>query len=627
MKPMKPIRSMRPMRPMRQAAHQMDQLRLWLAQGEAWWRDVWIRLRPQIALVWRFIREQWKTLWLRTHPMQAVAEALIPQVLALVWAIVIVPAEVWAVVTGPGTARQNSGAINGSIVVILFISGVASLLWAAFRMRLARRWWRRLLINLAAAFVLAIAPTIIITLLVQSLLASIPPAQISEASARSRLADLLLSRYSVLWMLVLAGAFLLVRMGITLLLWWNRLRRRSLVWALTNAHLLVVVIGSGALFGFILLTNVYFTHSIEPQILPILVFMGILTVIAVLVVLPPSLLFSYIFARRTTRRLRKLTTATNVLREGDYSVRVAVEGADEVAQLQANFNAMATDLAAAVRDLEAERDTVSHLLDARRELVASVSHELRTPVSTLRGYLESARARWDEEDTPPASLRHDLDIMEHETRRLQTLIEDLFTLSRAEVNKLDLWCVPADVGDDVRRIAETVAPLAWQSGRVEVVAEVAPDLPLALVDSNRLNQVLQNLLHNGIRHTPPGGIVAISASADAERVLLQVKDTGEGIAADDLPHIWERFYRSDRTRMQSASGSGLGLALVKELTEAMGGSVSVESTPGKGSCFTVAVPRATDLAPNSSASRRRKPPVPTRPTPTLARATKPARTP
>ncbi len=152
---------------------------------------------------------------------------------------------------------------------------------------------------------------------------------------------------------------------------------------------------------------------------------------------------------------------------------------------------------------------------------------------------------------------------------------------------------------------------------MEVVAEVASDLPLALVDSNRLNQVLQNLLHNGVRHTPPGGIVAISASADAERVLLQVKDTGEGIAADDLPHIWERFYRSDRARMQSASGSGLGLALVKELTEAMGGSVSVVSTLGKGSCFTVAVPRATDLAPNSSASRRRKPPA--RPTPALAK--------
>ncbi|HEY7343776.1 MAG TPA: ATP-binding protein [Ktedonobacterales bacterium] len=568
-----------------------------------------MRLRPQIALVWRFIRERWKTLWLHTHPIQAVAEALAPQALALVWALVIFSSQF-----GGGL-----GPVYGRIIVAVFISGVVSLLWAAFRMRLAARWWSRLLINLAAAFVLAIAPVIILSLLVRTELSGVPPAQIREASARSTAVDFLLSGYSLLWMLVMVGAFLFVRTGISLLVWWNRLRRRSLVWSLTHAHLLVVVIGSGALCGFIVLTEVAFTHSIEPQILPILVLMGILTVIAVLVVLPPSLLFSYIFARRTTRRLRKLTTATNALREGDYSVRVPVEGADEVAQLQANFNAMATDLAAAVRDLEAERDTVSHLLDARRELVASVSHELRTPVSTLRGYLESARAHWDEEDTPPTSLRHDLDIMEHETRRLQTLIEDLFTLSRAEVSKLELRCVPADVGEEVRRIAETVAPLAWQSGRVEVVAEVAPDLPLALVDSNRLNQVLQNLLHNGIRHTPPGGIVAMSASADAERVLLLVRDTGEGIAADDLPHIWERFYRSDRARMQSASGSGLGLALVKELTEAMGGSVSVESAPGAGSSFTVAVPRATDLAPNSSASRRRKPPAPTRPTPTLAK--------
>jgi signal transduction histidine kinase len=186
--------------------------------------------------------------------------------------------------------------------------------------------------------------------------------------------------------------------------------------------------------------------------------------------------------------------------------------------------------------------------------------------------------------------------MEHETRRLQTLIEDLFTLARTEVGRLDLRCSAADVGEEVRQIAETVAPLAWQAGRVEVIAEVAPDLPLALVDSNRLNQALQNLLHNGIRHTPPGGIVALSASADERHVIVQVKDTGEGIAPDDLPHIFERFYRSDRARMQSASGSGLGLALVKELTEAMGGSVAIESELDQGSCFTLMFPRATGEA-------------------------------
>lgn len=549
------------------------------------WRDEWANVRPQIQAVWRFAQKRWKTLWLHTNPMQAIVEALIPQVFVLVWAVVVVATRF----------ESGVGPIYGPSIIILFVSGVASLLWAAFRMRLAKRRWRRLFINLAAAFVLAIAPTIIITLLVQTLLSGVSPTQIRTMSLRSWTIDFVVSRYYVLWMLVLALAFLFVRMGISLLIWWNRLRRRSLVWALTNAHLLVVVIGGGAFAAFLVIMNVYFTHSLEPQILPILVFLGILTVIAVLVVLPPSLLFSYLFARRTTRRLLALAAATNALRAGDYSVRAPVEGGDEVAQLQANFNAMATDLEATVRDLEAERDTVSQLLAARRELVASVSHELRTPVSTLRSYLESAQAHWNEDDSPPSSLRRDLEIMERETKRLQTLIEDLFTLARAEVGKLELRCAAADVGDEVRRIAETVAPLAWQSGRVEVVAEVAPDLPLALVDSNRLNQVLQNLLHNGIRHTPPGGIVAISASADTQRVMLQVKDTGEGIAADDLSHIWERFYRSDRTRMQSSTGSGLGLTLVKELTEAMGGSVSVESTLGQGSCFTVAVPRATGV--------------------------------
>ena len=556
-----------------------DRWSAWIAQVSVQWR----RLLPYLRAAWRLALRCWRALWLHAHPARAIAEGLIAQTLALLWGLLIVPRQL---------SPADRAIFHGPVIVIIFISGVASLLWAAFRMRRADRWWRGLLVNIAGAAILAVAPTIILTLALQSLLSSATPEQLRSLATGQSLVSIFFTRYVGMWMVVLSGAFLFVRGGIALLVRWNRLRQRSLVWALTNAHLLVVVIGASVLCGLVVVTDVYYTHSLEPQILPVLVFFGILTVIAVIVVLPPSALFSYIFARRTTRRLRALATATNTLREGDYSVRVPVQGGDEVAQLQGNFNAMAADLAAAVHDLEAERDTVAQLLTARRELVASVSHELRTPVSTLRGYLESARAHWNEEDTPPASLRHDLEIMERETRRLQTLIEDLFTLARAEVGKLDLRCVPADVGDEVRRLAETVAPLAWQSGRVEVVAEVAPDLPLALVDCNRLNQVLQNLLHNGIRHTPPGGIVAISASADAERVLLQVKDTGEGIAPEDLPHIWERFYRSDRARMQSASGSGLGLALVKELTEAMGGSVAIESTLEQGSSFTVAVPRA-----------------------------------
>jgi signal transduction histidine kinase len=577
----------------------------------------WRRVSPHAHAARTIFLERWRLLWLRAHPVQAIAEALIAQTLALIWGILVVPEQF---------APRDRIVYLGPIILIVFISGVASLLWAGFRMRRARVWWHGLLSNAVAAAVLAVVPTIILTLVLNALLSSTPRAEMRLLQTSQSPIAFLITRFTLMWIVVLSLAFLFVRAGISRLIWWNRLRRRSLVWALTNAHLLVVVMGAGAFCAFIVLTNVYVSHSIEPQILPILVFFSILTVIAVLVVLPPSALFSYVFARRTTRRLRTLATATNALREGDYSVRVLVEGADEVAQLQENFNAMAVDLAVAVDDLKVERDTVSQLLEARRELVASVSHELRTPISTLRSYLESSIANWSETDAPPASLRHDLDIMERETRRLQTLIEDLFTLARAEVSKLDLRCVPTDVGDEVRRIVETVAPVAWQSGRVEVVVEVAPHLPLALVDGIRLNQVLQNLLHNGIRHTPPGGIVAISAAADGGCVILQVRDTGDGIASDDLPHIWKRFYRSDSARMQSASGSGLGLALVKELTEAMGGSVAIESTVGAGSCFTITVPRAPDgthahASPSTSSTRHEKPTSqPTLTRPALAKA-------
>jgi signal transduction histidine kinase len=312
--------------------------------------------------------------------------------------------------------------------------------------------------------------------------------------------------------------------------------------------------------------------------------MLVLTLMALVVVLPPSAIFSFLFARQTTRRLVKLAAAATALRSGDYGARVSVTGEDEVAQLQADFNAMADKLEGTLRDLQSERDTVGRLLQSRRELIANVSHELRTPVATVRALLDSALERGT--DAPPA-LQHDLQVMQGEVTRLQGLIDDLFTLSRAETGALALDCRTTDVGSVVKRMVEAIKPLAWQSGRVEVVADIPQDLPAACVDAERLEQMLANLLRNGVRHTPPGGIVAAIACAETEYVVIEVRDTGPGIAPDDLPHIWERFYRG-----QNSDGAGLGLAIVKELIEAMGGSVSVESTVGQGSRFTVRLRRA-----------------------------------
>ena len=410
------------------------------------------------------------------------------------------------------------------------------------------------------------------------------------------------------FMLLTGPGYVATRVGVRLWLFWDRMRRRRMLWALTHAHLLVVMLAMVlAAVGMLLASPysrsttpliaeasgpiVWFADWLLMFVFPLAGLWVLTTLVALAVVLPPSALFSFLVARRTTRRLERLATAATALRSGNYDARVAVAGEDEVAQLQSDFNAMAGTLQSSLRDLQSERDRVAQLLQARRELIANVSHELRTPITTVRATLDSALERWNE--NPPPTLQHDLQVMEGEVIRLQGLIDDLFTLSRAEAGGLPLECCPTDVGPIVRRMVEAVAPLAWRAGRVEVVADVPQGLPLAQADAERLEQVLSNLLRNGVRHTPPGGIVAAAVSADTEHVSIVVRDTGEGIAPEDLPHIWERFYRGENHR-GSDGGAGLGLAIVKELTEAMGGTAAVESTSGQGSCFTIRLRRSSE---------------------------------
>jgi signal transduction histidine kinase len=498
---------------------------------------------------------------------------------------------------------------NGDVPAnLLILAGPCCLFWCAVRMRpFTGRWWRRLLYEVLIAC--AISLILICILAALALLAASILPIFSGTIVSARLVDTLNSRsiYSELLRLfvtgiiggglLIFGMFFCMRLGLGLIRYWNRLRRTRIRWALTHAHLLVALLGAGLISALVILVDIATRPGNAPflQLVPILFFLLLLTCIGLAIVMPPSAIFSYFFARRLTRRIETLAKATSALRAGNYNVRLQVQGEDEIAHLQADFNAMAGSMQRAMSDLQAERDNVATLLKARRELIASVSHELRTPVATLRGYLESTREHWEE--TPPPTLRHDLEIMEQETIRLQALINDLFTLARAEVGRLEMRCEPSDVGAVARRVAETTAPLAWQSGRVEVIADAAPDIPLAMVDVTRLEQVLQNLVHNATRHTSPGGIVAITAQQAPDAVILQVKDTGEGIAACELPHIWERFYRTERARENPSSGTGLGLALVKELTEAMGGSVGVESAPGEGSCFTIRLRVAPSEAP------------------------------
>jgi signal transduction histidine kinase len=261
-----------------------------------------------------------------------------------------------------------------------------------------------------------------------------------------------------------------------------------------------------------------------------------------------------------------------------------VQGRDEVAQLQADFNAMADALQAARREIESERDAIARLLESRRTLFASVSHDLRTPVATVRGYLDSLR----ENDDLSPDIVADLDVMEGEVLRLQRLIDDVFALARLDVDHLRFDLEPVDVDTVLARCVRAGHAYAWRSARVEIVHQRADrPLPPVRADEMRLEQVIHNLLRNAVRHTLPGGLVAVGATLESPWVRVDVSDTGSGIGPDALPHIWERYYQASDVTPDSA---GIGLALVEEMVEAMGGMVSAESTPGAGSVFMVRLP-------------------------------------
>jgi signal transduction histidine kinase len=235
-----------------------------------------------------------------------------------------------------------------------------------------------------------------------------------------------------------------------------------------------------------------------------------------------------------------------------------------------------------MRALHQERDHVAALLKERRELFANVSHELGTPIATLRGYLES-NLKQEQEITPP-SVVLDLKIMEREVLLLQQRAEDLLTLSKVDVKKLSMRVRPCDIRPLVQTMVTNETPLAWRSSLVEIVLDLPSVLPLVHADPQRLEQALRNVLRNALRHTLPGGMVIVAARSIDEHVIVTIEDTGEGIAPDELEHIWERFYQTQKS--QGQGGTGLGLTLVKEWIEEMGGQITVSSVLHEGSIFT-----------------------------------------
>ena len=279
-----------------------------------------------------------------------------------------------------------------------------------------------------------------------------------------------------------------------------------------------------------------------------------------------------------TRRLRRLTAAVGAFERGGR-VRADEAGRDEVGRLAGAFNRMATRIESQV---EALRRTDVR----RRELVANVSHDLRSPLATLRGYLETLHLRGDRAGA--AERRDHVERALRASERLSDLVADLFDLARFDAADIRPDPEPtalADLAADL--VAETQGQAEERGVHLAVRAEGG--LPLVPVDVRLAERAVSNLVDNALRHTPPGGAVEVEVSrADGGGVAVAVRDTGEGIAPDVLPRVFDRFVRADASR--SGGGAGLGLAIVKRIAELHGGTVSVESTLGAGATFTVWFP-------------------------------------
>lgn len=223
---------------------------------------------------------------------------------------------------------------------------------------------------------------------------------------------------------------------------------------------------------------------------------------------------------------------------------------------------------------------------ARRDLIANISHELRSPLASLKALVETLREGALEDR--PAALRF-LERAENEVDAMGQMVEELLELARIESGQVPLQLLPTPVSEVLFPLAERFRPLAERAG-LTLSIQLPPSLPSLLVDPNRIRQVVSNLLHNAIKFTPAGGKVTVTATAGTGEVVLSVADTGVGISAEDLPRIFERFYKADRAR--SGGGTGLGLAIAKHLVLAHGGRIWAESAEGKGSTFYVVLPTA-----------------------------------
>lgn len=292
-----------------------------------------------------------------------------------------------------------------------------------------------------------------------------------------------------------------------------------------------------------------------------------------------ALALGYFFTETLMARIMKLHGVVREVRRGALEARADVEGRDEIAELAGTFNSMVAEMEAAVK-AQKELDTL------RKDLIAWVGHDLQTPLTSIRAIVEALAD--GVVDDPEARARY-LDSAKHDIQALSHLIDDLFELAQLDAGGLQLDLQSNSMSDLISDTLESFSARASELG-IGLSGEIEGNIDPVRMDANRIGRVLNNLINNALRHTPAEGEIQLRARQVNGSVEVEVRDTGEGFSAADLPHLFDRFYRGEKSRSKATGGVGLGLTIAKGLVEAHGGTIRAELLPETGARFVFTLP-------------------------------------
>ncbi len=292
-----------------------------------------------------------------------------------------------------------------------------------------------------------------------------------------------------------------------------------------------------------------------------------------------ALVLGFFFSTALTERIKQLDSAASQIAQGEFSTRLPVEGRDEIAGLAETFNSMAYQL-------EGGQEKQRELEGMRRDLIAWISHDLQTPLASIRAILE-ALADGIVED--PETVQRYLLTAQRDIGSLSALIDDLFQIAQIDAGGLKLDMCQNSISDLVSDTLESFSVLAKQNS-IDLHGQADPGVDPVWMDAPRIGRALNNLVRNALHHTPAGGMVEVRVRKDSSGVLVEVIDTGEGIRNEDLPFVFDRFYRGEKSRNRQTGRAGLGLAIARGIIEAHHGQIGVESPPGKGARFYFSLP-------------------------------------